>query len=148
MPHRPPLPRLPPMCRLHPYQLILCLGFVNSTLSTDLGLCLLHVDASRAEEIANTVKALFLGLLRRTYLLSRHALSAAGWLGSVQPLYRGMRRCCGLGLGIIGRYASARSLATRSLAFKITVLYFNVHGFFFFFLISYYSLLFFTVICL
>lgn len=85
------------------------------------------MDASRAEEIADTVMALFLGLLRRTHLLSRHALSAAGWLGSVQPLCRGMRRCRGLVLGIIGRSASARSLATRSLAFKISVLYFDVH---------------------
>ena len=68
---------------------------------------------------------------RRTHLLSRHALSDAGWLGSVQPLYRGMRRCHGLVSGIIGRSASARSLAMRSLAFKISVLYFDVHGFFF-----------------
>ncbi|MED6227675.1 hypothetical protein PIB30_116109, partial [Stylosanthes scabra] len=64
--------------------------------------------------------ALFLGLLRRTHLLSRHALSASGWLGSIQPLCRGMRRCRGLVLGIVGRSASARSLATRSLAFKIS----------------------------
>ena len=91
------------------------------------------MDASRAEEIANIVMALFLGLLRRTHLLSRHALSVAGWLGSVQPLCRGMQWCRGLVLGIIGRSASARSLATRSLAFKISVLYFYVHGFFFFF---------------
>ena len=69
---------------------------------------------------------------KRTHLLSWHALSAAGWLGSVQPLCRGMRRCCGLVLGIIGRSTSARSLATRSLAFKINVLYFDVHGGFFF----------------
>ncbi|THG20650.1 hypothetical protein TEA_001006 [Camellia sinensis var. sinensis] len=88
---------------------------------------LVHVDVSRAEEVADTVMALFLGLLRRTHLLSRHALSASGWLGSVQPLCRGMRRCRGLVLGIIGRSASARSLATRSLAFKMTVLYFDVH---------------------
>nr|POE98925.1 c-terminal binding protein an [Quercus suber] len=97
--------------RLHPYQLILCLGSadrsVDSTLVADLSLRLLHVDASRAEEVADTVMALFLGLLRRTYLLSRHAFFAAGWLGSVQPLCRGMRRCRGLVLGIIGRFASA-----------------------------------------
>lgn len=72
--------------------------------------------------------ALFLGLLRRTHLLSRHALSASGWLGSVQPLCRGMRRCRGLVLGIVGRSASARALATRSLAFKMSVLYFDVHS--------------------
>ncbi|XP_041000837.1 C-terminal binding protein AN-like [Juglans microcarpa x Juglans regia] len=117
--------------RLRPYQLILCLGSadrsVDSALAADLGLRLVHVDASRAEEIADSVMALFLGLLRRTHLLSRHALSASGWLGSVQPLCRGMRRCRGLVLGIIGRSASAKSLATRSLAFKMSVLYFDVH---------------------
>ncbi|KAB1219491.1 C-terminal binding protein AN [Morella rubra] len=117
--------------RLRPYQVILCLGSadraVDSALAADLGLRLVHVDTSRAEEIADTVMALFLGLLRRTHLLSRHTLSASGWLGSVQPLCRGMRRCRGLVLGIIGRSASARSLATRSLAFKISVLYWDVH---------------------
>ncbi|CAK9177782.1 unnamed protein product [Ilex paraguariensis] len=117
--------------RLKPWQLILCLGSsdraVDSALASDLGLSrLVHVDVSRAEEVADTVMALFLGLLRRTHLLSRHALSASGWLGSVQPLCRGMRRCRGLVLGIIGRSASARSLATRSLAFKMSVLYFDV----------------------
>ncbi|KAK9279915.1 hypothetical protein L1049_013599 [Liquidambar formosana] len=116
--------------RLRPWQLVLCLGSsdrsVDSALAADLGLRLVHVDTSRAEEIADTVMALFLGLLRRTHLLSRHALSASGWLGSVQPLCRGMRRCRGLVLGIVGRSASARSLATRSLAFKMSVLYFDV----------------------
>ncbi|KAF8380169.1 hypothetical protein HHK36_027652 [Tetracentron sinense] len=117
--------------RLQPWQLILCLGSsdrsVDSALAADLGLRLIHVDTSRAEEIADTVMALFLGLLRRTHLLSRHAFSASGWLGSIQPLCRGMRRCRGLVLGIVGRSASATSLATRSLAFKISVLYFDVH---------------------
>ncbi|XVF73124.1 hypothetical protein PTKIN_Ptkin12aG0176700 [Pterospermum kingtungense] len=116
--------------RLRPYQLILCLGSsdraVDSALAADLGLRLVHVDTSRAEEIADTVMALFLGLLRRTHLLSRHTLSASGWLGSLQPLCRGMRRCRGLVLGIVGRSASARSLASRSLAFKMSVLYFDV----------------------
>ncbi|XP_042505656.1 C-terminal binding protein AN-like [Macadamia integrifolia] len=117
--------------RLQPWQLILCLGSsdrsVDSALAADLGLRLVHVDASRAEEIADTVMALFLGLLRRTHLLSRHAFSSSGWLGSVQPLCRGMRRCRALVLGIVGRSASARALATRSLAFKMSVLYFDVH---------------------
>ncbi|XP_054794739.1 C-terminal binding protein AN-like [Prosopis cineraria] len=116
--------------RLRSYQLVLCLGSadraVDSALANDLGLRLIHVDSSRAEEVADTVMALFLGLLRRTHLLSRHALSASGWLGSVQPLCRGMRRCRGLVLGIVGRSASARALATRSLAFKMSVLYFDV----------------------
>ncbi|GKD70944.1 C-terminal binding protein AN-like protein, partial [Tanacetum coccineum] len=118
--------------RLRPYQLILCLGSadraVDSAIASDLGLGrLVHVDVSRAEEVADTVMALFLGLLRRTHLLSRHALSASGWLGSVQPLCRGMRRCRGLVLGIVGRSGSAKSLAIRSLAFKISVLYYDVN---------------------
>ncbi|KAJ1393446.1 hypothetical protein SESBI_34980 [Sesbania bispinosa] len=94
------------------------------TLAFALSMSTLHAQ----EEIADTVMALFLGLLRRTHLLSRHALSASGWLGSVQPLCRGMRRCRGLVLGIVGRSASARALATRSLAFKMSVLYFDVHS--------------------
>ncbi|XP_077233261.1 C-terminal binding protein AN-like isoform X2 [Tasmannia lanceolata] len=117
--------------RLHPRQLILCLGSsdraIDSALASDLGLRLVHVDASRAEEVADTVMALFLGLLRRTHLLSRHGFSASGWLGSLQPLCRGMRRCRGLVLGIVGRSASARALIIRSLAFKISVLYFDLH---------------------
>ncbi|KAJ4895125.1 C-terminal binding protein AN [Raphanus sativus] len=118
--------------RLRPHQLILCLGSadraVDSTLAADLGLRLVHVDTSRAEEIADTVMALILGLLRRTHLLSRHdALSSSGWLGSLQPLCRGMRRCRGMVLGIIGKSVSARYLASRSLAFKMSVLYFDVH---------------------
>ncbi|KAA8516093.1 hypothetical protein F0562_019272 [Nyssa sinensis] len=77
--------------RLRPWQLVLCLGSsdrsVDSALAADLSLQrLVHVDVSRADEVADTVMALFLGLLRRTHLLSRHALSASGWLGSVQPL--------------------------------------------------------------
>ncbi|XP_073313026.1 C-terminal binding protein AN-like [Primulina huaijiensis] len=118
--------------RLRPWQLILCLGSadraVDSALASDLGLSrMIHVDVSRADEVADTVMALILGLLRRTHLLSRRALSASGWLGSVQPLCRGMRRCRGLVLGIVGRSASATSLANRSLAFKMSVLYFDVH---------------------
>ncbi|XP_038982606.1 C-terminal binding protein AN-like [Phoenix dactylifera] len=111
-----PLPRL---CRPRPH----------SVLAADLGLRLVHVDAGRAEEVADTVTALFLGLLRRTHLLSRHSTSssASGWLGSIQPLCRGMRRCRGLVLGIVGKSASARCLFTRSLAFKMSVLYFDLH---------------------
>ncbi|XP_076890674.1 C-terminal binding protein AN-like isoform X2 [Bidens hawaiensis] len=117
--------------RLRPWQIILCLGSsdrsTDSAIAVDLGLGrFVHVDVSRAEEVADTVMALFLGLLRRTHLLSRHALSASGWLGSVQPLCRGMRRCRGLVLGIVGRSGSAKALATRSLAFKINVLYYDV----------------------
>ncbi|KAL6641371.1 hypothetical protein ACP70R_019552 [Stipagrostis hirtigluma subsp. patula] len=120
--------------RLRPWQLLLCLGSpdraADAAAAAELGLRLVHVDANRAEEVADTVMALFLGLLRRTHLLSRHAASsssapAAGWLGSVQPLCRGMRRCRGLVLGIVGVSAAARCLATRSLAFRMSVLYFD-----------------------
>ena len=118
--------------RLRPWQLLLCLGSpdraADAAAAAELGLRLVHVDANRAEEVADTVMALFLGLLRRTHLLSRHASSSsptAGWLGSVQPLCRGMRRCRGLVLGIIGVNAAARCLATRSLAFRMSVLYFD-----------------------
>ncbi|KAG2384516.1 C-terminal binding protein [Vigna angularis] len=96
---------------------------VDSALSANLGLRLVHVDTSRAEEIADTVMALFLGLLRRTHLVSRHALSASSWLGSVQPLCRGMRRCRGLVLSIVGISSLARYLSTCSLAFEMSVLY-------------------------
>ncbi|KAL0913208.1 hypothetical protein M5K25_016652 [Dendrobium thyrsiflorum] len=120
--------------RLQPWQLILCLGSsdraVDSALAADLGLRLVHVDVNRAEEIADTIMALFLALLRRTNLLSQYSSSssaASGWFGSIQPLCRGMRRCRGLVLGIIGRSASARCLATRSLAFRMSVLYFDVN---------------------
>ncbi|KAM0895378.1 hypothetical protein ACQ4PT_023886 [Festuca glaucescens] len=120
--------------RLRPWQLLLCLGSADraadAAAAADLGLRLVHVDANRAEEVADTVMALFLGLLRRTHLLSRHVSSSpaavtAGCLGSVQPLCRGMRRCRGLVLGIVGRSAAARCLATRSLAFRMSVLYFD-----------------------
>ncbi|RWW15053.1 hypothetical protein GW17_00021128, partial [Ensete ventricosum] len=123
----------PAQRRLRPWQLVLCLGSadraIDSALAADLGLRLVHVDASRAEEVADTVMALFLSLLRRTHLLSRDSSSSAsaGWLGSIQPLCRGMRRCRGLVLGIIGTSASARCLASRSLAFKMSVLYFDLH---------------------
>ncbi|CAN6463877.1 unnamed protein product [Victoria cruziana] len=116
--------------RLQPWQLILCLGSsdraVDSALAADLGLHLVHVDTSRAEEVADTIMALILGLLRRTHALVKHGFSSSGWLGSIQPLCRGMRRCRGLVLGIVGRSASACCLATRSLAFKISVLYFDL----------------------
>lgn len=118
--------------RLRPWQLLLCLGSpdraADAAAAADLGLRLVHVDANRADEVADTVMALFLGLLRRTHLLSGHASSStpsAGWLGSVQPLCRGMRRCRGLVLGIVGVNAAARCLASRSLAFSMSVLYFD-----------------------
>ncbi|KAG5154595.1 hypothetical protein JHK82_012564 [Glycine max] len=84
---------------------------------------LVHVDTSHDEEIADTAMTLFLGLFRRT-----HLLSASGWLGSVQLLCRGIRRCSGLVLGIVRISSSARSLATGNLAFKMSVLYFDARA--------------------
>ncbi|MCO5590771.1 hypothetical protein L7F22_044746 [Adiantum nelumboides] len=117
--------------RLQPWQLILCLGSVDkaadSSLASELGLHLLHVDTGRAEEIADTVMALVLGLLRHTHVLAERGLSnLGGWLGTIQPVCRGMRRCRGLVMGIVGRSASACALASRTLAFKMKVLYFEV----------------------
>jgi hypothetical protein len=119
--------------RLQSWQLILCLGSVDkasdSSLATELGLHLLHVDTGRAEEVADTVVALVLGLLRHTHVLSSSGMcSSGGWqLGSsIQPLCRGMRRCRGLVMGIIGRSPSACALASRTLAFKMKVFYFEI----------------------
>ncbi|KAH7438672.1 hypothetical protein KP509_04G025800 [Ceratopteris richardii] len=117
--------------RLQPSQLILCLGSVektaDSSLASELGLHLLHVDTGRAEEVADTVMALVLGLLRHTHALAGRGLSnLGGWLGAIQPVCRGMRRCRGLIMGIIGRSASACALASRTLAFKMKVIYFEV----------------------
>lgn len=117
--------------RLQPWQLILCLGSVDkaadSSLASELGLHLLHVDTGRAEEVADTVMALVLGLLRHTHVLAEWGLSnLGGWLGTIQPVCRGMRRCRGLVMGIVGRSASACALASRTLAFKMKVLYFEV----------------------
>ncbi|KAJ7556820.1 hypothetical protein O6H91_05G100200 [Diphasiastrum complanatum] len=69
--------------------------------------------------------ALLLGLLRHTHLLSSQGFASAGWLGSIQPICRGMRRCRGQVMGIVGSSRSAAALAVRCLAFKMKVLYFE-----------------------
>ncbi|CAM6085721.1 unnamed protein product [Calypogeia fissa] len=113
--------------RLQPWQLILSLGCadkpVDSGLASDLGLQLLHVDSGRSEEVADTAMALILGLLRRTPALAAQAGASAGWLGALPAACRGMRRCRGQVLGIIGASATACALATRCLAFKMNVIY-------------------------
>nr|BAC81146.1 short C-terminal binding protein [Marchantia polymorpha] len=113
--------------RLQPWQLILSLGCadkaVDSGLASDLGLQLLHVDSGRSEEVADTAMALILGLLRRTPALAAQAGASAGWLGALPAACRGMRRCRGQVLGIIGTSASACALATRCLSFKMRVIY-------------------------
>ena len=113
--------------RLQPWQLILSLGCadkpVDSGLASDLGLQLLHVDSGRSEEVADTAMALILALLRRTPALAAQAGASAGWLGALPAACRGMRRCRGQVLGIIGATASACALAIRCLAFKMNVMY-------------------------
>ncbi|KAJ7229545.1 hypothetical protein O6H91_Y459800 [Diphasiastrum complanatum] len=122
------LPRAAQRC-LQPWQLLLCLGSadksVDSSLASDLGLQLVHIDCGRADEVADSVMALLLGLLRHTHLLSSQGFASAGWLGSIQPICRGMRRCRGQVMGIVGSSRSAAALAVRCLAFKMKVLYFE-----------------------
>jgi phosphoglycerate dehydrogenase-like enzyme len=115
--------------RLQPWQLILSLSCadkaVDSALANELGLQLVHVDSGRAEEIADTVMALLLGLLRHTHLLASQGYASGGWLGTIHASCRGMRRCRGMVLGIVGTSASAYAVAIRSLAFRMNVIYFD-----------------------
>lgn len=115
--------------RLQPWQLILTLScmdkMVDSALANELGLQLLHVDSGRAEEIADTVMALLLGLLRHTHVLASHGYASAGWLGTMHSSCRGMRRSKGMVIGIVGATASAIAVASRCLAFRMKVVYFD-----------------------
>lgn len=115
--------------RLQPWQLILTLScmdkMVDSALANELGLQLLHVDSGRSEEIADTVMALLLGLLRHTHVLASHGYASAGWLGTLHSSCRGMRRSKGMVIGIVGATASACAVASRSLAFRMKVVYFD-----------------------
>ncbi|CAI5534680.1 unnamed protein product [Closterium sp. Naga37s-1] len=85
--------------KLSASQLILCLGSsadtrpVESSLAEELGLRLVHVDVPRTDEVADSVMALMLGLLRRTHVLAAqvgradahaHALTA---LRSTSPSF-------------------------------------------------------------
>ncbi|XP_024370957.1 C-terminal binding protein AN [Physcomitrium patens] len=115
--------------RLQPWHLILTLScmdkMVDSALANELGLQLLHVDSAREEEIADTVLALLLGLLRHTHVLASHGYASAGWLGTIHSLCKGMRRSKGMVIGIVGATAPARAVASRSLAFRMKVQYFD-----------------------
>jgi len=115
--------------RLQPWQLILTLScmdkMVDSALANELGLQLLHVDSGRSEEIADTVMALILGLLRHTHVLASHGYASAGWLGTMHSSCKGMRRSKGMVIGIVGATASGCAVASRSLAFRMKVVYFD-----------------------
>jgi phosphoglycerate dehydrogenase-like enzyme len=115
--------------RLQPWQLVLTLScmdkMVDSALANELGLQLLHVDSGRAEEVADTVMALLLGLLRHTHVLASHGYASAGWLGTMHSSCRGMRRSKGMVIGIVGAAASAIAVASRCLAFRMHVVYFD-----------------------
>ena len=115
--------------RLQPWQLILTLScmdkVVDSALANELGLQLLHVDSGRAEEIADTVMALLLGLLRHTHVLASYGYASAGWLGTMHSSCKGMRRSKGMLIGIVGVTASAIAVANRCLAFRMKVVYFD-----------------------
>lgn len=115
--------------RLQPWQLILTLScmdkMVDSALANELGLQLLHVDSGRSEEIADTVMALLLGLLRHTHVLASHGYASAGWLGTMHSSCKGMRRSKGMVIGIVGASASACAVASRCLAFRMKVVYFD-----------------------
>ena len=116
--------------RLQPWQLILTLScmdkMVDSALANELGLQLLHVDSGRAEEIADTVLALLLGLLRHTHVLASHGYASAGWLGTMHSSCRGMRRSKGMVIGIVGATSSGIAVASRCLAFRMKVVYFDL----------------------
>jgi hypothetical protein len=116
--------------RLQPWQLILCLSCVDKAVDTalaaELGLQLVHVDSKRVEEVADTTLALILGLLRHTHVLAKKSYaSSAGWLGTSHSACKGMHRCKGLVVGIVGTSATACAVAVRSLAFRMVVIYFD-----------------------
>ena len=116
--------------RLQPWQLILCLSCVDKAVDTalaaELGLQLVHVDSKRVEEVADTTLALILGLLRHTHVLAKKSYaSSAGWLGTSHSACKGMHRCKGMVVGIVGTSATACAVAVRSLAFRMVVIYFD-----------------------
>jgi len=119
--------------RLKPWQLILSLSCsdqaADSALARELGLQLLHVDKKRVEEVADTTLAFLLGLLRHTHVLAKKSFhaptAAAGWLGPVHAVCKGMRRCKGLVVGIVGTNATAVAVAVRCLAFRMLVVFFD-----------------------
>lgn len=113
--------------KLSPSQLLLCLGssvdtrVVESSLAEELGLRLLHVDVPRTDEVADSVLALILGLLRRTHVLAAQGCTSASWFAGFKSAWQGMRRLKGMVLGLVGAGEAARAVARRALAFGMHV---------------------------
>ena len=113
--------------KLSPSQLLLCLGssvdtrVVESSLAEELGLRLLHVDVPRTDEVADSVLALILGLLRRTHVLAAQGCTSASWFAGFKSAWHGMRRLNGMTLGLVGAGETARAVALRALAFGMKV---------------------------
>jgi hypothetical protein len=82
-----------------PWKLLLSLGSTDRAVdaadatAADLGLRPIHVDANRAEEVADTTMMLSLGMLRQTHLLSRHVSSAPPPSAASAPSSRSSEAC-------------------------------------------------------
>lgn len=113
--------------RLSPAQMVVCMGAADraaeTQLAEELGLQLLHVDKCRTDEIADTVMALALGLLRKTHVLAGQGPTSGAWLGGLPVGWAGMRRLRGLTFGLIGSNAAARAVARRAAGFGLRLVY-------------------------
>ncbi|GJP78074.1 hypothetical protein CLOP_g8405 [Closterium sp. NIES-67] len=120
--------------KLSASQLILCLGSsadtrpVESSLAEELGLRLVHVDVPRTDEVADSVMALMLGLLRRTHVLAAQGCTSASWFAGFKGAWQGMRRLRGMVLGLVGANAAARAVARRAAVFGMRVVYCDPEG--------------------
>jgi hypothetical protein len=80
---------------MRPRQLQLCPGSADRTTddatSVDLGFRLIHADANRAEELADSAMALILGLLLRTHL------GPGRWQAQPRAATREIERRCSRG---------------------------------------------------
>ncbi|CAI5969859.1 unnamed protein product [Closterium sp. NIES-65] len=120
--------------KLSASQLILCLGSsadtrpVESSLAEELGLRLVHVDVPRTDEVADSVMALMLGLLRRTHVLAAQGCTSASWFAGFKGAWQGMRRLRGMVLGLVGANAAARAVARRAAVFGMRVVFCDPEG--------------------
>jgi len=54
---------------------------VETSVAEELGLRLFHVDIPRSDEVADTVMALLLGLMRKSHTLASQGCTSASWHG-------------------------------------------------------------------